>query len=259
MTNISIKPVKSFKAGKLSVQVYADRESMGKAVAMDVAYQIREIHKIKNDLRMIFAAAPSQNEFLENLIKCPVEWNKISAFHMDEYLNISKEAPQSFGNFLGKAIFSRVEFKKVNLINSQIEDAKDECQRYANLINESTIDICAMGIGENGHLAFNDPPVANFSDPSTMKIVDLDLVCRQQQVNDGCFPSIDKVPGQAFTLTIPALLRSEHIFVTVPGKSKAEAVYKTINEEISSNCPSTILRNYSNAMLYIDMDAASLL
>jgi len=249
----------SFFADKLEVQIYRDRESLGRAVANDVSNRLMELLKSQDSLRMIFAAAPSQNELLQNLVTSQVDWSRISAFHMDEYLNISKDAPQSFGNFLSRVIFNMVGFKEINLIDSQSEDPEAECLRYAKMINASAIDVCAMGIGENGHMAFNDPPVADFSDPLTMKIVELDQMCRQQQVNDGCFSSLSEVPEKAFTLTISALVQSKCLFVTVPGKTKAEAIKKTIYDPISSKCPSTLLRSHSNAKLYIDEDSASLL
>jgi len=255
----SIKPVKEFKVDKLTVRIYSDRSIMGQAVAMDVTQKMNSILSIQSKLRMIFAAAPSQNEFLATLRKQDIAWNKVEAFHMDEYIGINTSAPQGFGNFLKKAIFEHLPFNKVNYINPNANSIELECIRYTVLLKSSLIDICAMGIGENGHLAFNDPPVADFNDPFTMKTVELDEICRQQQVNDGCFSALSEVPTHAYTLTIPALLRSKHLFVTVPAKSKASAVYKTLNNPINTECPSTILRNFDNAILYLDMDSANLI
>jgi len=252
-------PTKEFKADKLTVRIFPDRESMGQAVAYDVAKKMNEIIALKGALRMIFAAAPSQNEFLATIRKLDIPWLKVEAFHMDEYIGIDPNAPQGFGNFLRKAIFQHLPFKSINYINSLAKNPDAECKRYSELINSSVIDICAMGIGENGHLAFNDPPVADFNDPLTMKTVELDSICRQQQVNDGCFSTFNEVPTHAYTLTIPTLLACKYLFVTVPAKTKADAVYKTINNPISTDCPSTILRNYDNAILYLDMDSAKLI
>jgi len=254
-----IEPIKEFKAGKLTVRIYSDRNAMGQSVALDVAEKMNEILTLQGKLRMIFAAAPSQNEFLASLRKHQITWSKVEAFHMDEYVGISANAPQGFGNFLSKAIFQHFPFKSLNYINPLSSNLEAECNRYSELISSSPVDICAMGIGENGHLAFNDPPVADFNDPFTVKTVELDSMCRQQQVNDGCFGSFNDVPTHAFTLTIPALLASKFLFVTVPAKTKANAVYKTINDPISTDCPSTILRNYENAVLYLDMDSAKLI
>lgn len=251
--------LKEFKVDQLTVRIYPDRNTMGQAVAADVSQKFDEILAAKNTLRMIFAAAPSQNEFLSALRKYDISWENIEAFHMDEYIGIYPSAPQGFGRFLKKALFGHHAFKSVNYINPLAVSAELECKRYADLVNFSPIDICAMGIGENGHLAFNDPPVADFNDQATMKTVELDQVCRQQQVNDGCFSALNFVPSHAFTLTIPTLLACTHLFVTVPGPTKAEAVYKTLNNTISTDCPSTILRNFSSAILYLDRDSAALL
>ena len=253
-----IKPIKEFSAGKLTVRIYSDRKTMGLAVASDVALKMMEILAIKDNLRMICAAAPSQNEFLAALCNYSIDWEKVDGFHMDEYVGIDKSAPQGFGNFLLNAIFGLKPFRSVNLINPNATDPAAECLRYSELINQQRVDICAMGIGENGHLAFNDPPVADFNDPMTVKIVELDQPCRQQQVNDGCFAQFAEVPTHAFTLTIPALLGSKNLFVTVPGKTKAEAVFKSLNNPVNEACPSTILRNF-NAILYLDTDSASLI
>ena len=252
------KPIKEFSAGKLTVRIYPDRKTMGMAVASDVALKMMEILTLKENLRMIFAAAPSQNEFLAGLSNYKIEWKKVDAFHMDEYVGINSDAPQGFGNFLNRAIFGLKPFKSVNLINPNAAEKDAECRRYASLIHLSVVDICAMGIGENGHLAFNDPPVADFNDPFTVKTVELDQLCRQQQVNDGCFAQFSELPTHAFTLTIPTLLECSNLFVTVPGKTKADAVYKTLNNPVNEACPSTILRNY-NAILYLDTDSASLI
>lgn len=206
----------------------------------------------------MFAAAPSQNEFLEELLKHEIEWSRITAFHMDEYIGLCKDSPQLFSFYLKTHLFEKVNLKNVFYLNSINEDNKEECRRYSKLLNEKPIDIVFMGIGENGHIAFNDPPVADFNDKETVKIVELDLPCRQQQVNDGCFSSIDDVPKYALTLTIPALLSADYLSVAVPGKRKAEAVYKTLFDEISTDCPATILRNHKNAVLYIDCESFSL-
>lgn len=248
-----------FKADKLSVRIFPDRKSMGIAVARDVSNKISELLYLQENLRMIFAAAPSQNEFLESVSSFTKSWERITAFHMDEYLGIDPGASQGFGNFLKRGIFGKHKFKDVHYLNPLAKNPAEECKRYAALLNMSAIDICAMGIGENGHIAFNDPPVADFNDPETIKIVELEKLCRQQQVNDGCFNQLKDVPEKAYTLTIPTLLASKFMYVTVPGPTKAKAVYKTLNDDISTKCPSTILRNYSNAILYLDKESASLL
>ena len=209
----------------------------------------------KEEINMIFAAAPSQNEVLAALVsKTDIEWNRINAFHMDEYIGLRKEAPQGFGNFLRNAIFDKVPFRSVHYINGEIA-ADVACQEYASLLEQNPVDVVFMGIGENGHIAFNDPHVANFADSQRVKIVDLDEKCRQQQVNDGCFASLADVPTHAYTLTIPTLVRAPWLFCTVPAPTKAEAVKNTVLGPVSETCPASILRTHSSAVLYCDADS----
>ena len=250
---------RTFKADKLSVNIYDTRKNMGAAAAADIAACIKELLGRKSEIYMIFAAAPSQNEMLEALIADKeIEWNRVHALHMDEYVNLPSDAPQGFGNFLRRAIFDRVPFASVNLIGTDA-DSEATCRRYDALLAANKVDIVCMGIGENGHIAFNDPWVADFNDPCRIKKVDLDQKCRQQQVNDGCFQTIDQVPTHALTLTIPTLYNVENIFCVVPAATKAEAVKNTVNGPVSEICPASILRTHDNAVLYTDSDSAALL
>ena len=250
---------RTFKADKVSVNIYDTRKNMGAAAAADIAACIKELLGRKSEIYMIFAAAPSQNEMLEALIADKeIEWNRVHALHMDEYVNLPSDAPQGFGNFLRRAIFDRVPFASVNLIGTDA-DSEATCRRYDALLAANKVDIVCMGIGENGHIAFNDPHVADFNDPCRIKKVDLDQKCRQQQVNDGCFQTIDQVPTHALTLTIPTLYNVENIFCVVPAATKAEAVKNTVNGPVSEICPASILRTHDNAVLYTDSDSASLL
>ena len=250
---------RTFKADKLSVNIYDTRKNMGAAAAADIAACIKELLGRKPEIYMIFAAAPSQNEMLEALIADKdIEWNRVHALHMDEYVNLPSDAPQGFGNFLRRAIFDRVPFASVNLIGTDA-DSEATCRRYDALLAANKVDIVCMGIGENGHIAFNDPHVADFNDPCRIKKVDLDQKCRQQQVNDGCFETIDQVPTHALTLTIPTLYNVENVFCVVPAATKAEAVNNTVNGPVSEKCPASILRTHDNAILYTDSDSAALL
>jgi len=228
---------------------------MGESAATAIAAKINALLKIKPEVNIIFAAAPSQNEFLLALINKDIEWNRINAFHMDEYIGLHPDAHQAFGNFLKDRIFSKLPFKSINYINGNAKDVDAECKRYQNLLTKYPTDIVCLGIGENGHLAFNDPPVADFNDPRLVKQVELDETCRQQQVNDGCFKTIDDVPTHALTLTIPALMCAKHLSVVVPGAGKAQAVYNTLHQPIAELYPSTILRRHTNAVLYLDKDS----
>lgn len=252
--------VSTFTKEMLAVKVFPDREEMGKEAARDISRTIQELLGKKEEINMIFAAAPSQSDFMKELINDKsIEWRRINAFHMDEYIGLEKEAFQGFGNFLKRHLFDQVPFKSVNLINGQAEDPEAECKRYSGLLSKYPVDIVCLGIGENGHIAFNDPPVADFNDPKQVKVVELEVACRQQQVNEKLFVSLSFVPTHAITITIPALMKANHMFCMVPAKNKAEAVYRTLNEEISEECPATILRTKQGAVIYLDEDSASLL
>ena len=240
------------------MEVYKDRKSMGARAASAVAEKLKSILASGKNARMIFAAAPSQNELLDALVSTPgIDWSKVTAFHMDEYVGLKAGAPQSFGVFLRDRIFGMVKFGKVHYISSCPADTDHECESYSALLAAAPIDIVCLGIGENGHIAFNDPDVADFNDPKRVKVVDLDHRSRQQQVNDGCFSSIAEVPRQAITLTIPTLISSNYMYAVVPGKTKADAVRRTIKGEINTACPASILRRHENAMLFLDADSAS--
>jgi 6-phosphogluconolactonase/Glucosamine-6-phosphate isomerase/deaminase len=250
--------MKGKKKDQLTVFRYDSRETMGQAAANATADTIRSLLLHQETVNMVFAAAPSQQEFLEALVQVPgIEWGRINAFHMDEYIGLHDDALQRFGAFLGERIFSRLPFRSVNYLNGNSTDVRQECARYTRLLQEHPVDIVCMGIGENCHIAFNDPHVADFNDPQWVKVVDLDQACRQQQVNDGCFPAIAEVPTHALTLTVPALMAARYVFCMVPGINKAPAVRLTLTEEINPMYPSTVLRNHDHAILFIDDESAS--
>ncbi len=252
---INIQPIKTERIDLLQVNVYQNRNDLGMAAGVDVAEKIKELLASKPHIRMIFAAAPSQNELLTTLVQDKtIDWTRITAFHMDEYIGLASDAPQRFSQFLSEHLFDLVKPAEVNLINSA-ESIETECSRYTALLTEAPIDIVCLGIGENGHIAFNDPPVADFADTHLIKPVELDDACRQQQVNDGCFPAFADVPTHALTLTIPALVAGSHLFCMVPGPTKHEAVKRTLNDTISTECPSTILRKHKDCTLYVDRDS----
>lgn len=249
------------KKDLLNVKISDSRSEMGRIAALDIRKKILELLSEKSEINMIFAAAPSQNEVLEQLIAFDnIDWTRINAYHMDEYIGLSSEdLDKSFGYYLNEHIFSKVPFKSVNLINGGAADAEEECNRYERLLLGNPTDIVVMGIGENGHIAFNDPWVADFNDTKTVKKVELDEVCRNQQVNDGCFECLERVPTHALTLTCPTLFSGKHLFCIVPAKTKAEAVKRTLNGAINETCPATILRRHKSAVLYLDNDSSSLL
>ena len=242
---------------KLIAKIYSGRPELGAAAAEILTAKISELLKTKEYINIIFASAPSQNEFLAELLNKNIEWNRINAFHMDEYIGLHPDASQGFGNFLKDRLFSKVNCREVNYLNGNATDPQDECKRYSDLLINYPTDIVCLGIGENTHLAFNDPHVADFNDPLIVKVVDLDQDCRSQQVNDGCFATIDVVPTHALTITMPALFKSTFAYAIVPGKFKANAIFHTLNSDISELYPSTILRRHDHAVLFIDEDSAS--
>jgi glucosamine-6-phosphate deaminase len=236
--------------------VARSREAMGQKAAEDIADELRQRLKIQQGVRMIFAAAPSQSEMLSALIRMPgVDWSRVTAFHMDEYLGLASNAPQRFGLWLRSVLFDRIPFAAVHLLEPGT-DPEATAAEYADKLAESPIDIVCCGIGSNGHLAFNDPP-ADLNDPADVKIVELDIACRQQQVDDRCFERFDDVPTHALTLTIPRLLASDRIFCCVPGAFKKTAVSRTLQDPISGLLPATALRTHPNWALYLDEDSAA--
>jgi len=253
-------PKERFMVDALSVRICEDRTELGRLSAQAVHDKIKELSKTKEEINMLFAAAPSQNEFLEALRTYEdIPWRCINAFHMDEYIGLDPDAPQRFGNFLKKGIFDLVPFRSVNYIEADSKDLEQECQRYSDLLKAHPLDIACTGIGETGHLAFNDPDVADFHDPKVIKVVTLDERSRKQQVHDGCFSELTLVPRNALTLTIPAIVAAGYIVCMVPGLTKAEAVRNALCGEISERCPASVLRLHKSATLYIDRDSASLL
>ena len=238
------------------VEVYDTRTLMGVAAAAQVAERIVELLDQQPFVNIVFAAAPSQNEFLTALRTAAVDWQRIHAFHMDEYIGLEPDAIQGFGQYLREMLFDKVPLAAVYYINGNATDSEQECQRYGDLLRRFPTDIVCMGIGENGHIAFNDPPVADFNDPLRVKPVELDPLCRQQQVNDGCFSTLDAVPQRALTLTIPALMAARFLYCIVPGSSKATAVFNTLNKEIREEYPATIIRTHPHAVLFLDKASA---
>ena len=252
--------MKYCKKDKLQVFIAESREEMGRISGQDAAALIKVLLQEKGELNVMFAAAPSQNDVLAELMSDPdIDWSRINGFHMDEYIGLDKDAPQGFGNFLRERVFSKKDFKSVHYIDITAADPEAEAARYEKLLLEYPMDICILGIGENGHIAFNDPAEADFEDPRLVKAVRLDDVCRQQQVNDGCFSVIDEVPQYALTVTIPGLLRAKAMLCVVPTQHKAAAAKRMLYGDIDVSCPCTILRQKDGARLYLDPAAASAL
>ncbi len=251
--------MQTFKKEKLTVHSFESREQMGRAAAQDIKKAILQVLEQKEYCNMIFAAAPSQNEVLQELASSKdIPWERVNAFHMDEYIGLAADAPQGFANFLRHALFDRVPFANVYCLNSEGEP-EAEIARYSQLLRSHPTDIVVMGVGENGHIAFNDPHVAKFDDAALVKQVDLDDTCRMQQVHDGCFACLEDVPRMALTLTVPALCAAKQAFCIVPAPTKAAAVKRMLTGSVEEDCPATILRRHPAAVLYLDSDSASLL
>jgi glucosamine-6-phosphate deaminase len=251
-TDVSTK----WTAGYAEVTVFVSRVAMAKAAAKAIAAQIRTAAGTREYVRMIFAAAPSQLEMLDKLVNLPgIPWDRVVAFHMDDYITLPAEAPQRFANWLDENLFSKVIFAEVHRIPA--DGAADKvCQAYAAKLAEAPIDIVCLGIGINGHIAFNDPPVAEFDDQMAVKIVELDEICRQQQVDDACFLSIEDVPIRAITLTIPRLLNADALFCVVPGAHKRPAVESALGGPLTTACPASILRTHTNCKVFLDPESA---
>ena len=241
----------------MRVCVAESRSELGRLAARDIGAVLRRGLREKPFLRMILAAAPSQSEMLAALASEPdIDWPRVTAFHMDEYIGLPEDAPQRFGTWLERAFFDHVPLAVAHLIRPDV-DPEAACRDYASMLAEAPIDVVLLGIGINGHLAFNDPP-ANLDDPIPVKVVELDQMCQEQQVLDGCFAKLDEVPKRAITLTVPTLLRGRDLFCCVPGRHKSAAVKAMMESPISSACPATALRTHQRCTVYLDTESNSL-
>jgi glucosamine-6-phosphate deaminase len=228
---------------------------MGEAAASDIADELRRRLASQAGVRMVFASAPSQADVLSALVRAQgIDWARVTAFHMDEYIGLPKAAPQRFANWLDAYVFEQVPLAAVYRIDPG-DNPAETARQYAERLDAAPIDIVQLGIGVNGHIAFNDPPVADFADPLDVKVVDLDLECRQQQVDDECFEDVSQVPEQAITLTVPRLLRADRLFCMVPTRAKRAAVDAALNGPIATSCPASVLRRHPACTLYLDADS----
>ncbi len=256
-------PIKEFSSDSLQATVYANRQDMGKAAAIYVTDYLKKLQADRDEIRIVVGSAPSQDEFFEHLTASPqsaaIDWTKIVVFHMDEYVGLAEAHPASFRTYQREHFVTKVPLKAFHQIRGEASDPEEECRRLSALLSGKPIDLACCGIGENGHLAFNDPPVADFDDPKLVKVVAMDDICRQQQVNDGCFPSLDAVPTHAITLTLTVFANATKLSCVVPASTKAQAVAATINDPISTACPATLLRRHPDARIFLEPDSAALL
>lgn len=231
---------------------------MARDVAVIAQQCLREVVSSKGSAAVILATGNSQIQFLDALIALGgVDWSCLTLFHMDEYLGIDADHKASFRRYMRERVEQRVKPRQFHYLKGDALLPLDECARYAGLLEAQPIDLCCLGIGENGHIAFNDPPVANFSDPHRVKLVQLDEPCRLQQVNEGHFPNLAAVPQYAFTLTIPMLCSAKRMLCVAPEKRKAAAVKATLRGPIQTACPASFLRRQPQATLFLDADSAT--
>jgi glucosamine-6-phosphate deaminase len=257
-------PQRVFKVDQLSVSVHSSISDMAQAAARVAARQLSEALKQRGEAAAILATGNSQLEFLNVLvagqgIEWNLDWSKITLFHMDEYLGLPETHTASFRRYMQERVESKLKPKKFHYVEGDSLEPIRECERYAALLAAQPIDLCCLGIGENGHLAFNDPPVANFKDDRLVKIVRLDEACSRQQVGEGHFPDLAAVPQYAITLTIPALCQVGRILAIVPEKRKAKAVLDSLTKPVSTACPGSYLQTQPHCTVYLDEDSASLL
>jgi glucosamine-6-phosphate deaminase len=246
--------------GAMRVRVLPDAVALGGAAADHAASALRDAIAARGAARAMFATGNSQIQFLDALVRDPiVDWTRVVGFHMDEYVGIDADHPASFRRYLRERLVDRVPIAAFHFVRGDAPDPDGETARYATLLREEPLDLCCLGIGENGHLAFNDPPVADFADPLDVKVVELDDACRRQQVGEGHFPDVAAVPAHAITVTIPALLRAATVLAIVPEARKREPVRRALEGPVETSCPASILREHGHVTLYLDPESASLL
>ncbi|HEU5053796.1 MAG TPA: glucosamine-6-phosphate deaminase [Hanamia sp.] len=243
----------------MHIQIKQDEQQTGKAAGILASSFIRETIDRKGSATIILATGSSQFEVLNELTnENGIDWKKVTMFHLDEYIGLPEKHKASFRKYLKERFVEKVPLlQAANFINGQAQ-TKKECERLSELIHESPVDVALVGIGENGHLAFNDPP-ADFETKQPYIVVDLDQECRQQQVNEGWFKSVEEVPKQAISMSIKQIMLSKKIICTVPGKRKTKAVKCAVEGPVSNLCPASILQNHPDCYLFIDEDAGSLL
>tara|TARA_R110002033_G_scaffold834_2_gene8156 strand:+ start:1921 stop:2682 length:762 start_codon:yes stop_codon:yes gene_type:complete len=250
---------KSFQIENLSIEIYGQSKEMGAAAADYVTRKLNDAIVKKGGANLILATGASQFSFLEALQTKEIDWGKITVFHLDEYKGISESHPASFRKYLKERILNKVAPKKIYFLNGDAANLQLEIKNYEEALQAHPIDIACIGIGENGHIAFNDPAVADFQDPKLVKVVELDEACRNQQLGEGWFPSFDDVPKEAVTLTITAIMNCEAISCVVPDERKAQAVYNSLYGDISTSCPASILRTHPETVLFLDKASASMI
>lgn len=253
-----METIRKFKADKLEVEIFKDRNDMGKAAAKHTAERMKQYIAEKGEVRVVFAAAPSQDDFYEALCgDKSIDWSKVTAFTQDEYLGASISDSYSLINYIKSRLFDKVNPGTVNFPDGSCENIEAECKRYGDLITERQNDITCLGIGDNGHIAFNEPHEADFNDQKVIKVISVDERCKAQQVNNFGFTENEAVPPYGITLTIPTIMKSKHLFCIVPTERKAEAVKNALEGPITEKCPASVIRLHDSAVLFLETDSAS--
>jgi len=257
MTDAELE-MKSLRVGTLKIEIHPNSKAAGHAAAQEAVQALQLLDALRATIGVIFATGASQLDTLHALSAIEdLPWHKVHGFHMDEYIGIPADHPSSFRRYLSENLPRQTQMKEFAAIDGAAPDPLQVCRNYAEKLRSADPQLCLLGVGENGHLAFNDPAEADFNDPLDMKIVNLDTVCRQQQAAEGWFTTYHDVPEQAITLTIPTLLRVPKLIAIVPGPRKANIIRRALEEPISTDCPATILRTHPNVTLYLDTDSAS--
>lgn len=250
-------PVKTFTVDRLSVRIYESVTELARDVALLSRDYLRDVLSDRETASVILATGNSQIEFLDVFVNSEgLDWSRIEFFHLDEYLGIDAAHPSSFRRYLRERVEKFIKPKRFYYIEGDALEPIEECERYTKLLQTRSIDLCCLGIGENGHLAFNEPSVADFHDPRLVKIVKLDIKNREQQVNNGHFLTVETVPQYAFTLTIPAIREARKILCLATGKRKTRAIEQMLGGKIDRNCPASILRETAGATLFLDIASA---
>ena len=247
-----------FTSGTIKLEIHPDKKGAGAAAARAAAEELRRLDQLGKDIGVISATGASQFDTLEALTSIPgLPWNHVLGFHLDEYVGLGKDHPASFRRYLREKLTQRVAMRQFFEIDGSADDLDAVCREYLKALHRADPQLCLLGIGENGHLAFNDPAEAHFNDPQAMKVVKLDLLCRQQQAAEGWFRSWGEVPERALTLTIPTLFQIPKLIVSVPGSRKAQVIRRTLQDPITTDCPSTLLRTHPDVTIYLDTDSAA--
>ena len=253
------EPVRAFQCGQAKINVFSSAQRLGAAAAETAASLITQAIQHNGTARIIAATGNSQIPFVESLVQQPISWHAVELFHMDEYAGMSAEHPASFRRWIRTRLAEKVDPKACYYIAGDAPDLEAEIKRYAELLMAAPIDLAFVGFGENGHIAFNDPPVADFNDPLVIKKVALDEACRRQQAGEGHFPDLASVPRKAVTITCPGLFRAKAWVCCVPERRKARAVKNALEEPVSEACPASLVRTHPNAYVNLDIESASLL